>query len=149
MRAAARPGRAASALQVRRSRLTRAAGRGLARAPGPGRRRAGRARGRARSAAPRPRGCRARPGPPGPAPGRFPVSASPRAVGPIGVLSYHRFGFFAQGSRPGAAIRPYLARLGGSLVVFLLISAFLLYRPFVAAHARDKPRPSVRAYGWR
>ena len=33
--------------------------------------------------------------------------------------------------------------------IFLLISGFLLYRPFAAARLRGQDRPSIPAYGWR
>ena len=41
---------------------------------------------------------------------------------------------------------PFVYRAGFALAMFFVMSAFLLYRPFVAASLRDAPFPSVRRY---
>src|SRR6266480_1591429 len=43
----------------------------------------------------------------------------------------------------------YVARFELALRIFFLISAFLLYRPFVATRLRDESPPRVWAYAWR
>lgn len=43
----------------------------------------------------------------------------------------------------------YLARLDVGVAIFFLISGFLLYRPFVAAHLAGGPRPATIPYFWR
>jgi peptidoglycan/LPS O-acetylase OafA/YrhL len=43
----------------------------------------------------------------------------------------------------------YTARLDVGVTIFFLISGFLLYRPFVAAHLQGRPGPRVRDYARR
>lgn len=43
----------------------------------------------------------------------------------------------------------YFARLDVGVTIFFVISAFLLYRPFVAAHLGSRGPVSLRAYWWR
>lgn len=56
-------------------------------------------------------------------------------------------------SRTGATgddpLGRYFARLDVGVAVFFVISAFLLYRPFAAAHLGTPAPPSVRAFWWR
>jgi peptidoglycan/LPS O-acetylase OafA/YrhL len=80
---------------------------------------------------------------------RFPLVDALRALAALSVLAFHALGLFGGGLRPDAAIRPYVARLESGVVVFLLISGFLLYRPFVRARLRGEPQVDVAAYGWR
>ena len=51
-------------------------------------------------------------------------------------------GFSTQNHRWGA----FTARMEIGVAVFFLISGFLLYRPFVAAHLSGRPSPDVRTY---
>jgi peptidoglycan/LPS O-acetylase OafA/YrhL len=49
---------------------------------------------------------------------------------------------------PGAALRPYVERFDVALIIFFVLSAFLLYRPFVGARL-DGRAASVAGYGGR
>ena len=49
----------------------------------------------------------------------------------------------------GDALRPYVGQFAVAVPIFLLISGFLLYRPFAAARIRRQELPSVKAYGTR
>lgn len=80
---------------------------------------------------------------------RFPLVDSLRGIAALMVLTLHAIGIFAGGTRPDAALRPYVARLESGVVVFLLISGFLLYRPFVRAHLHAERAPATGAYAWR
>lgn len=81
--------------------------------------------------------------------GRFPHVDALRGLATLMVLTIHGVGFFGGGLRDDAALRPVLARLEVAVPIFLVISSFLLWRPFVRAHLLGRPRPSVKAYGWR
>ena len=80
--------------------------------------------------------------------GRFPLLDSMRAIAFLCVFVAHA-SFFAGFAADGYAVRPFVARLDVGVRIFFLISAFLLYRPFVKARLRDEPPPLVRAYAWR
>ena len=80
---------------------------------------------------------------------RFPLVDSLRGIAALMVLTLHAIGIFAGGTRPDAALRPYVARLESGVVVFLLVSGFLLYRPFVRAHLHAEPVPRTGGYAWR
>jgi peptidoglycan/LPS O-acetylase OafA/YrhL len=80
--------------------------------------------------------------------GRFRLLDSMRAIAFTCVLVSHAAfpaGFAAEGS----TMRPFFARLDVGVRIFFMISAFLLYRPFVAARLEDREPPLVRAYAWR
>jgi peptidoglycan/LPS O-acetylase OafA/YrhL len=79
---------------------------------------------------------------------RFPLVDSLRGFAALSIVAYHAVGFYGGALRDDAAVRPYVARLESGVVVFLLISGFLLYRPFVLANLRGG-RPDVPAYAWR
>jgi peptidoglycan/LPS O-acetylase OafA/YrhL len=79
---------------------------------------------------------------------KFPLMDSMRAIAFLMVFVTHT-AFFAGMLGDGATLRPYVARLDSGVRVFFLISAFLLYRPFVAAAIRGEPAPYVGAYAWR
>src|SRR5205823_600212 len=49
----------------------------------------------------------------------------------------------------GSTLRPFFARLDVGVRIFFLISAFLLYRPFVAARLGSEQPRLARAYAWR
>jgi peptidoglycan/LPS O-acetylase OafA/YrhL len=71
-----------------------------------------------------------------------------RAIAFLCVFVSHA-AFFAGFATAGSTLRPYVSRLDVGLRIFFLISAFLLYRPFVAARLRQEEPPLVRAYAWR
>jgi peptidoglycan/LPS O-acetylase OafA/YrhL len=79
---------------------------------------------------------------------RFPLMDSLRAIAFLMVFVTHT-AFFAGMLGDGSTLRPYVARLDSGVRVFFLISAFLLYRPFVAARLRGQPPPYAGAYAWR
>lgn len=81
-------------------------------------------------------------------PDRFPLADSLRGIGALMVIAAHAAPL-AGGLEPDAVVRPYIARLEVATSVFFILSAFLLYRPFVRARLRGEPVPSVGAYGWR
>jgi peptidoglycan/LPS O-acetylase OafA/YrhL len=64
------------------------------------------------------------------------------------VLAAHA-AFPAGFAADGSTLRPFFARLDVGVRIFFLISAFLLYRPFVAARLGGEEPPLVRAYAWR
>ena len=79
---------------------------------------------------------------------RFPLLDSMRAIAFLCVFVAHA-GFFAGFAADGSTLRPFIARLDVGVRIFFLISAFLLYRPFVAARLGGEPPPFARAYAWR
>jgi len=80
--------------------------------------------------------------------GRFRLVDSMRAIAFGCVLVAHA-AFFAGFASNGSSLRPYFARLDVGVPIFFLISAFLLYRPFVVARLRGEDPPLVGAYAWR
>jgi len=79
---------------------------------------------------------------------RFPLFDSLRALAALAVICSH-IGSFGGVLHEGDALRPYVGQLAVAVPIFLLISGFLLYRPFAAARLRGRQRPSIPAYGWR
>ena len=79
---------------------------------------------------------------------RFPLFDSLRALAALAVICSH-VGSFGGVLHEGDALRPYVGQLAVAVPIFLLISGFLLYRPFAAARLRGRRRPSIPAYGWR
>ena len=78
----------------------------------------------------------------------FPLLDSMRAIAFLCVFVSHA-GFFAFFGTDDWVLRPYIARLDVGVRIFFLISAFLLYRPFVAARLGSGQPPVIRAYAWR
>jgi len=79
---------------------------------------------------------------------RFPLMDSMRAIA-FGCVFVAHTAFFAGMAADGATLRPYVARLDVGVRIFFLISAFLLYRPFVSARLRGQAPPLLGAYAWR
>jgi peptidoglycan/LPS O-acetylase OafA/YrhL len=73
---------------------------------------------------------------------RFPCFDGFRAAAALSVLVFH-VAATARSSLRADGPGPYLARLDVGVAVFFLISGFLLYRPFVAAHLDGSPRPAA------
>jgi peptidoglycan/LPS O-acetylase OafA/YrhL len=80
--------------------------------------------------------------------GRYRLVDSMRAIAFACVLTAHT-AFFAGFASNGSSLRPFFARLDVGVPIFFLISAFLLYRPFVVARLRGEEPPLVGAYAWR
>jgi peptidoglycan/LPS O-acetylase OafA/YrhL len=80
---------------------------------------------------------------------RFPLVDSVRALAALSVLFYHAVGIYGGILGRADAARPLVARLDVGVVIFLVVSGFLLYRPFVVDHLSDEPSPPVKAYAWR
>ena len=78
---------------------------------------------------------------------RFPLFDGLRAIAVLSVLVTHTA--LLSGANQLAWYGKYTARLDAGVAVFFLISGFLLYRPFVAAHLDGRPGPRVRDYARR
>jgi peptidoglycan/LPS O-acetylase OafA/YrhL len=65
------------------------------------------------------------------------------------VVAYHAGTFTGLTAGRGAStegVGPWVQHLNVGVSVFFVLSAFLLFRPFVAAHLSDEPGPAVRPY---
>jgi peptidoglycan/LPS O-acetylase OafA/YrhL len=78
---------------------------------------------------------------------RFPLFDGLRAIAVLSVLVTHTA--LLSGANQLAWYGDYTARLDVGVTIFFLISGFLLYRPFVAAHLDGRPGPHVRDYARR
>jgi peptidoglycan/LPS O-acetylase OafA/YrhL len=76
---------------------------------------------------------------------KFPLMDSVRAIALLAVVAAHSSFFMARG---GSTALSHL-RFDFSVRVFFMISAFLLYRPWVRARLADFEPPSARAFAWR
>src|SRR3954447_5306334 len=72
-----------------------------------------------------------------------------RALAALGVLLYHALFKAYLARNPGSPLAPFAAHLDVGVSVFFLISAFLLYRPMVAARLSNEPLPDPHEYGRR
>ena len=76
---------------------------------------------------------------------RFPALDGLRAIAAVTVVFHHAG--FATGASFRTGGGAYLARMDSGVTVFFLLSGFLLYRPYVAAHLDEgKPMPARRFY---
>src|SRR3954467_9386433 len=72
-----------------------------------------------------------------------------RALAALSVLLYHALFKAYLARHPGSPLAPFAAHLDVGVSVFFLISAFLLYRPMVAARLNGEPMLDTEAYGRR
>ena len=79
----------------------------------------------------------------------FPLFDALRGLAALFVVAYHGLYQPATYDRVGEWWWRYAIHLDIAVPIFLGISGFLLYRPFVAARLRGRPRPSLRRYGMR
>lgn len=75
----------------------------------------------------------------------FPLMDSIRAIALISVVFAHTSFFIAESGTEALT----KVRFDFGVRVFFVISAFLIYRPFVRSRLLSYDRPSLRAYGWR
>jgi peptidoglycan/LPS O-acetylase OafA/YrhL len=75
---------------------------------------------------------------------RFPLFDSIRGIAVLMVVVVH--GGYISGAAHGAWYGDLIARLEFCLPIFFLVSAFLLYRPFVAARVHGRPAPDTRRF---
>jgi peptidoglycan/LPS O-acetylase OafA/YrhL len=80
-------------------------------------------------------------------PGRFPLMDSLRAIAALAIVGYHVAPL--AGAFDSSFFTAATAQLSTGVALFFVISGFLLYRPFVIAHAAGERLPSVRVYAWR
>ena len=79
---------------------------------------------------------------------RFPLFDSLRGIAALMVLGSHT-AFFAGALGDNSSIRPYVGRLEVAYAIFFVVSAFLLWRPYVQRRAEGKPPLALGAYTWR
>jgi peptidoglycan/LPS O-acetylase OafA/YrhL len=75
---------------------------------------------------------------------RFPCFDGLRAIAAVAILVHHT-AYWANGGL-SARWGPYYAELTVGVYVFFVISGFLLYQPFAAAHRTERPAPAVGGY---
>ena len=74
------------------------------------------------------------------------ASTGLRALAALSVLLTHVA--FASGANSASILGVFFARMDGGVAVFFVLSGFLLYRPFILAHVRGRPRrPRARSCG--
>jgi peptidoglycan/LPS O-acetylase OafA/YrhL len=76
---------------------------------------------------------------------RFPLVDSLRALAALAILGTHA-AFFAGAYGDAGLVAQLAARLEVGVAVFFVISGFLLYRPFAAAHLTGSAVPRTGAY---
>lgn len=78
---------------------------------------------------------------------RLELVDSLRAIAALTVFAFH-IAFFL-GFLTGHSASPYLRQLNVGVVIFFVVSGFLLYRPFVRARLERRPSPHPGRYGLR
>jgi peptidoglycan/LPS O-acetylase OafA/YrhL len=79
---------------------------------------------------------------------RFALMDSVRALAALSVLIFHSVGIYG-GALGQPGLRAVVARMEVGVVIFLVVSGFLIYRPFVMSHLTGGRAPGARAYLWR
>jgi peptidoglycan/LPS O-acetylase OafA/YrhL len=82
-------------------------------------------------------------------PTRFPCFDGLRAIAASLIVVFHVASVPEIGATTEHRWGPYLARLDVGVAVFFVISGFLLYRPFAAAHLGGAPTSRWRDFWWR
>lgn len=70
-----------------------------------------------------------------------------RALAALAIVALHVTS--ATGAVTATGLGRYFARLDVGVAIFFVISAFLLYRPYVTAHLGGRPALRLGAYWWR
>src|SRR3954451_7362701 len=78
---------------------------------------------------------------------RFPLLDPLRAVAALAIVVTHTAEL--SGFNVAHALGHWTVRLDSGVTVFFVLSAFLLYRPFVNARLNDRPAPKVTRYARR
>lgn len=79
---------------------------------------------------------------------RFAALDGMRAIACYAVMATH-VGFATAESFGAHPLAPWISRLDASVPIFLMLSGFLLYRPFLANRFRGRPAPEVGEFYWR
>ena len=78
---------------------------------------------------------------------RYPCFDGLRAIAASSIVVFHVAS--TTGSTTHAGYGRYLARFDAGVAVFFVVSGFLLYRPFAAAHLGSRPSSRWRVFWWR
>ncbi len=76
--------------------------------------------------------------------GRLPLIDSLRALTTLAILLAHTFG--PSGAHQSATLHPYTTRFEFTIAVFMMLSAFLIYRPYARSRLDDRPPPDLKRY---
>ena len=79
---------------------------------------------------------------------RFPNLDGMRAIAALSVLVYHVVGTYSLVEQRRQAWGFIFTFGNFGVSIFFLLSGFLLYRPFVLAHLRDRPTPRILSF-WK
>src|ERR1700681_2531860 len=79
--------------------------------------------------------------------GRFAGFDGLRAIAALAIVGVHVTSL--TGAVDATSAGHYFARLDVGVTIFFLISAFLLYRPFVDAHLHGHGAIALRVFWWR
>ncbi len=81
--------------------------------------------------------------------GRFPTLEGLRGLAALAVVAFHAGTFTGLTGPGGGEAGSWVRHLNVGVSVFFVLSAFLLYRPFVVAHLTSQRPPRVGAYAAR